>query len=86
MLPPKLREWGTLARMLPPKLREWGTLARMLPPKLREWGTLARMLSQILAHGNSKNEISKRERERERKRCVSIERSKAGTKNEVTKA
>ena len=47
----------------------------------RKWGTHARVFSQTLAYGNSKNEI----RQRDKKRCVSIARGKAGTKNEVPK-
>ena len=40
------------------------------------------VFSQTLAHGNSKNEIRQRKRKREedKKRCVSMKRSKAGTK------
>ena len=39
--------------------------------------------SQTLAHGNIKNEMTERE---EKNRCVSMERSKEGTKNYVPKA
>ena len=48
----------------------------------RKLGTYARVFAKTLAHGNSKNEI----RQRKRGRYVSMERRKAGTKNEVPRA
>ena len=46
----------------------------------RKWGTHARVFSQILVHGNSKNQIDKETDEECKQRAVSMMRSMAGTK------
>ena len=46
----------------------------------RKCGTHALVFSQTLAHGNSKNEIDNETDEDGKKRGVSMEKSKAGTK------
>ena len=49
----------------------------------RTRGTHARVFSQTLAHGNSKNEIGKKQTKKVRRDALSLERSTAGIKKRI---
>ena len=55
-----------------------GKKTRIIQYDYRKRGTHARVFFQTLAHGNSENE--NRERDEDKKRCVSMEINKTGTK------
>ena len=67
----------------------WGCLVSRGPKREKgsniqygysKWGTHARVFSRTLANGDSQNETGPRDRQERKKRGVSMERSKAGTK------